>query len=68
MISSSYEYDVFTWTYQTYKYICTLETNDILMDTQHRVLFEILTQEFDTLYDYTFQEVAKLNLLNLLNI
>ena len=34
------------------------------MATQNRVCFERLTQEFDTLFDYTSREVSKLNLLN----
>ena len=35
------------------------------MATQHRICFERLTQEFDTLFDYSFQEGAKLKLLNI---
>ena len=35
------------------------------MTTQHKVFFERLAQYFDTLFDYSFQEVAKLKLLNI---
>ena len=35
------------------------------MVTEHIICFEILTQEFDTLFDYTFQEGSKIKLLNI---
>ena len=35
------------------------------MATENRILFERLTQEFDTLFDFTFQEGSKLKLLNI---
>ena len=35
------------------------------MATENRICFEILTQEFDTLFDYTFQEVSKLKPLKI---
>ena len=38
------------------------------METQNRVFFERLMQEFDTLLDYTFEEVPKLNLLKITTI
>ena len=59
---SSSDHAIFTWNYQTYKSILAVETADVLMDTQHRMFFERLTQVFDTLFDYTLQEGAKLNL------
>ena len=38
---------------------------DIFMAIQHRVCFERLTQEFDILFYYNFQEGVKLKLLYL---
>ena len=35
------------------------------MTEENRICFERLAQEFDTLFDYNFQEVQKLNLLNI---
>ena len=35
------------------------------MATQNRMFLERLAQEFDTLFEYTFQDVPKLNLLNI---
>ena len=35
------------------------------MATDNIIFFERLTQEFDTRFDYTFQEVSKLKLLNI---
>ena len=35
------------------------------MATDKIIFFQILTQEFDTLFDYTFQEVSNLKLLNI---
>ena len=34
------------------------------MSTENIICFERLTQEIDTLFDYTFQKVSKLELLN----
>ena len=41
------------------------ETYDTLIAAQSRVIFEILIQEFDTLFYYTFQEGSKLKFLNI---
>ena len=35
------------------------------MSTENIICFERLTQEIDTLFDYTFQEGSKLKLLNI---
>ena len=35
------------------------------MKIENGICFERLTQEFDTLFDYTFQEGLKLKLLNI---
>ena len=35
------------------------------MTTDNRICFERLTQKFDTLFDYSFEEVSKLKLLNI---
>ena len=65
MIRSSSDHDVFSWIYKTYKYFLAVEKYDIIMATENIICFEILTQEFDTLFDYTFQEGSKLKLLNI---
>ena len=54
----------FSWYYRAYKPILEVEIDDIVMVTQNRNFFESLTQELDTLFDYTFQEEPKLKLLN----
>ena len=48
-----------------YKLLLAVETYDIIMSTQNMICFERLTQEFDTLFDYTLQEGPKLNILNI---
>ena len=35
------------------------------MATENKICFEILVQEFDTLFDYTLQEGSKLKLLDI---
>ena len=65
MISSSSDHAVFTWIYKTYKSILAKEIYYILMTTHHKVFFGRLNQYFDTLFDYSFHEVAKLKLLNI---
>ena len=67
MIRSSSDYDVFSWLYRTYNYFLVVETYDILMSTENIICFERLTQEFYTLFDYTYQEGSKLKLLNTKN-
>ena len=47
-----------------YKYIFSVETYDILTETQNWVLFERLTQQFYTIFDYSFQERSKIKLFN----
>ena len=49
----------------SYRIILGVEIYDTLVATQIRICFEILIQEFDTIFDYTFQEGPKLNLLNI---
>ena len=48
-----------------YKSLLAAKTDDILTEAHNRLLFEILMQEIDTLFDYNFQEVPKLKLLNI---
>ena len=55
MIKRSSEYDILSGTYQKYKSILAVETDDILMTTQNKISFERLTKYIDTLFDYTFQ-------------
>ena len=38
------------------------------METDNIIYFKILTQEFDTLFEYTFQEESKLKLPNIKTI
>ena len=59
MIRSSSDHSVLSWVYKTYKSFLAVETDDILMATDNIIFFEIITQEFDTLFDHTFQEVSK---------
>ena len=42
-----------------------VEKYDILLSTQNSIFFERLMQEFDTLFDYTFQEGKQLKSLNI---
>ena len=42
-----------------------VDTDEILIATHNRILFEIWMQEFGDLFDYTFQEGPKLNILNI---
>ena len=65
MIWSSFDHDSFNWNNQTYKSILAVETDGILIATQHSIYFDILTHEFDTLFGYTYQERAKSKLLNI---
>ena len=55
MIRSSSDHAVFTWDNKIYKYILAVETDDILIATQHRIRFNIFTQKSDTLFDNIFQ-------------
>ena len=48
-----------------YKSSFAVEKDDSLMATQNRVCFEILMQEFDTIFYHTFQEVPKIKLLKI---
>ena len=67
MIISSSDNAEFQWTYKNYKYFISVETNDIIIltATHNMIYFERPMQEFDTLFDYTFQEGPKLNLLHI---
>ena len=65
MARSSSEHAVFLLIYMNYKSFIAVETYEILMATQNRICFEILMQEFDTLFGYIFPEGPKLNLLNI---
>ena len=60
MIRSFSDHAVFSWIYKNYKSLLAVETYDILMATENIICFEILKHEFDTLFEYTFQEVSKL--------
>ena len=55
MIRTSYDHAIFSWLYKAYISLLDVETDDILMATDNIIFFERLTQEFDTLFDYTFQ-------------
>ena len=55
---------VLSWIYQCYKYFLVVETYDIFVATQNR-FFKIPTKEFNNLFDYIFQEVEKIKLLNI---
>ena len=65
IIRSSSDHYIFTWNYHTYNYILAVKTHTILMATHHSIRFERLTQDFDNVLDYTFQECAKLKLFNI---
>ena len=47
------------------KSFLAVEIDDILMETQNMIYFEISLWEFDTLFEYIFQEVPKLKNLNI---
>ena len=55
IIRISSDHAVFSWVYKNYKSFLAIEIYVILMATDN--IKKILTQEFDTLFDYTFQEV-----------
>ena len=42
-----------------------VETYEILLVTDNIICFEIPMQEFNTIFDHAFQELPKLNLLNI---
>ena len=63
MIRISAAHDIFSWVYNDYKSFLAVETDDILMETDNRIWFESLAQTFDTLFNYTFQEVSKIKIL-----
>ena len=65
MIRSSYYHNLLSWVYKNYKSLFAVETYEILLVTENRICFEILMQEFDTLFDHTFQELPELKLLNI---
>ena len=48
-----------------YKSFLSIETDDILVATYNRIFFEILMQEFDTIFYHAFLEGPKLKLLNI---
>ena len=54
MIRSSSDHAVFSWIYKNYEYFLAVKTDDIFMETQNIIFFEILMQEFNTLLDYKF--------------
>ena len=62
---SSSDHVVTNCDYRTYKSIIAVDTYGIFMATQHMICFEILSQYFDNLFDYTFQEGDRVNLLNI---
>ena len=65
MFWSSSDRSVLSWTYKNYKYVLSVETYDILMETQNSIWFEILIQEFYHIFDYTLQEGPRIKLLNI---
>ena len=56
---------VFSQVYKNHKSFLAVETDDILLEKQNIIFFEVLMQYFDTIFDYTYQEIPKLNLLNI---
>ena len=56
MIRRSSDHSVFSWLYNNYKSFIADEIGGIHMATENKICFEILVQEFDTLFDYTSQE------------
>ena len=65
MIRRSSDHTVLSRVYKNYKSFLVVETDYTLMETENMNCFEILTQEFDTIFDYTFQEGSKIKLLNI---
>ena len=65
MIRRSSDHALLSWVYRNYKSLLAVETDEILMATENIISFERLTQEFDTLFEYTFQEESKLKLPNI---
>ena len=51
MIRISSDHAVLSWIYLNYKSFIAVETDGILMATNNVIYFEILMQEFDTLFD-----------------
>ena len=47
------------------KSILLVEIYYILMETKYRIFFEILTQEFDIIFDYNLQSGPKIELLSI---
>ena len=68
MIISSSDHAVLAWVYNTCKSSLAVETDEILMATENIICFERITQQFDTIFDYTFQEVSKTKLINIIII
>ena len=65
MIRSSSDHTVLFCIYNNYKSFPSVETYGILMATKNMICFEILMQKSDTIFNYTFQKEALLNLLNI---
>ena len=65
MIRGSSYHDIFSLVYNNYKSLLAVETDGIIMSTENRLCFEILTQEFDTMFEYTSQTGLKLKLFNI---
>ena len=65
MIRISSDHALFSWIYINYKSFIVFETDGIPMATQNRIFFKLLIHEFYTLFDNTFPEGQKLNLLNI---
>ena len=65
MIRYLSDHYIFSRVYKTYNFPLAVETDNILLATDNIFWFERLTQEFDTLFDYTLQEGSELKLLNI---
>ena len=65
IIRISSDHAVLSWVYNNYKSFLGVETYYILLETHNSICFEILMQEFDTLFYYTFQEGPKQKLVNI---
>ena len=55
MIRCSSNHAVFSWVYKNYKSFLAVEIYGSLLEPYNKIYFEVLMQEFETLFDYTFQ-------------
>lgn len=55
----------FTWVFDDYRSIFAVETDDVLMVTQHESCYHELRRHLDTLFEYTCQDNKMIHFLNL---